>query len=304
MYGVVMNIITTLLLAFLLNDPASPAQWGGAHSGVQETRIELISDEDSLAKAWKLTHGGSSEGQPEVDFDDSRLLLTFRGREMNLQHVVVTKIESTDQEITVTLDPVPKPLARGQQQEETTAWGLCVIPRTPEIVRVGFYASEEAGEEPEWQTIVVLKPGSPGMMSGGQQSDRRGPDPDFESYFKPDLSLLQPRRASDRDPDIDGSPHAILFEHHNKRLLFIGAVHQRDIEKAPTHKMVRTAIEGFLPQVVIVEGLSTSEGSQPERFLTTARRRLKNGQMGESRYAAVLGDEIGAIVIGINIGNF
>jgi hypothetical protein len=147
-------------------------------------------------------------------------------------------------------------------------------------------------------TITVLGPNATHSGSGRPRSnrddDRRGPQVDFE----PDLSLLQPRRSTDRDQDIDGSPHAALYHRDNKYLLFIGAAHSRDIEKSPTHRLVRTAMEGFRPQAVIVEGLSTSEGTQPERFLSTVRRRIETGQLGESPYAAILGDDLGAVVIG------
>ena len=293
-----MNIITTLLSTLSLFAPAPAIQWGGPHSGVVDTRIELIMDQESLEKAWKLTHDGSLEGLPVVNFERCRLVLTLRGEEMNLQRIMATELELDEDEIRLTLDPVPSPPGEGEVEEETTAWGLCVIPVTPDVVRVGYYDSRDEEEPSDWQTIVVLDSNSGKSMFA--RSGNSGPDhgSGYKPSFNPDLSLLQPRRASDRDEDVKGSPHAMLFRHGNKQLLFIGAVHQRDIENAPTHRMVRKAIEGFRPQVVIVEGLNTSEGTQPERFMNNARRRLKSGQMGESPYAAVLGDEIGALIIG------
>ncbi|MBG80422.1 MAG: hypothetical protein CMJ39_06920 [Phycisphaerae bacterium] len=287
-----MNILTILLSAVLSFDPAPIIQWGGAHSGADQTHVQLITDAQGLEEAWKRVHSGSIEGQPQVNFDQCRLVLTLRGTAMNIQRVVATAVETTDDEIILTLDPIS---TDGGQNEETTAWGLYVIPASPEIVRVGYYDSVE--EDREWQTITVLGPDARSSMFDGRHSGSHQ-DADRPPRFVPDLNLLQPRRASDRDEDVKGSPHAMLFRHGNKQLLFIGAVHQRDIENAPTHRMVRKAIEGFRPQVVIVEGLNTSEGTQPERFMNNARRRLKSGQMGESPYAAVLGDEIGALIIG------
>ena len=283
-----MTIITTLLLLVALPDPPPIVQWGGPHSGVEETHLELINDADALAEAWKRTHDGSSIGQPFVDFEQCRLVLALRGRAMDLQRVVATSLETTNRELRLTVDAGPDDSGN---REETTAWGLFLIPRDPEVVRIGYEDVQDGDGEPEWKTIIVLGPGS-NQPAPGRDDRETGPE------FVPDLSLLQPRRSSDRDEGISRSPHAVLFQRGPKQLLFIGAAHQRDIENAPTHRMVRAAIEGFRPQVVIIEGLPTSEGTQPQRLLESARRRIRTGQLGESPYAAVLADEQGAVVIG------
>ena len=293
-----MTIITTLLIALSCSTTPPVVQWGGPHCGAEETHLELITDAASLAEAWKRTHDGSSAGQPVVDFEQCRLVLALRGRAMDVRRVHATELEVTDEELRLTVDAGPSALDEDQVSEETTAWGLFVVPLHPESVRVGYEERPENGGDAEWMTITVLGPDAPrsgpGRSRSNHDDDRGGPQVDFE----PDLSLLQPRRASDRDRDINGSPHAALYHRGNKMLLFIGATHSRDIEKSPTHRMVRTAIEGFRPQAVIVEGLNTSEGPQPERFLSTVRRRLETGQLGESPYAAILADDLGAVVIG------
>lgn len=293
-----MTTITTLLFALSCCTTPPIVQWGGPHCDSEQTHLELITDTASLTEAWNRTHGGSSAGQPFVDFQQCRLVLTLRGRATGVQRVRATDIEVADQELRLTIDAGSGAIDEGQASEETTAWGLFVVPLQPESVRVGYEERPENGGEAEWMTITVLGPNATHSGSGRPQAnradDRRGPRVDFE----PDLSLLQPRRSTDRDQDIKGSPHAALYHRDNKQLLFIGAAHSRDIEKSPTHRMVRAAMEGFHPQVVIVEGLNTSEGTQPERFLTSVRRRIKTGQLGESPYAAILGDDLGAIVIG------
>jgi len=293
-----MSIITALLL--LLCGTADPPsiQWGGERSGVDRTHVELIDDAASLRKAWSLVHGGSMEGLPIVDFDRHRLVLACRGRAMNVRRVVGTGLETEGGSIRLTVDADPNPPEDGVGPEETTAWGLFVIPRNPTTVHVGYHEPPDDCDAPRWTTIVVLGSDRPDPRTepdSGQEGPVDGSKP---PRFVPDLSLLEPRRASDRDEDVDGSPHAALFHRDDRMLLFIGAVHQRDVANDPTHRMVRAAIEGFRPDAVIIEGVPTSAGPQPERMLESARRRVRTGKIGESGYAAVLADDRGAIVIG------
>lgn len=292
-----MTTISSILL--LLSCLATPptAQWGGAHSGVEETRLDLITDSKGLAEAWKLVHDGSNAGRPDVDFEQHRVVLACRGRAAGVRRILGTDVEVDDGLIRLTVDAGGDD-DPGRIPGETTAWGLFVVPRTPESVHVGYLEYAPDGEESEWMTIAVLGPDAPRATPGRTTRDHAGRGRTGGPKFVPDLSLLQPRRSSDRDPDVNGSPHAALFHRDGRQLLFIGSRHQRDIENDPTHRMVRAAIEGFMPQAVIIEGVPTSEGPQPERMLASARRRIETGQLGESGYAAVLGDRRGAIVIG------
>ena len=282
-----------LILAFVcafFPDPAPTIQWGGAHCGVEDIRIELIEDAESLAEAWRLTHGGSNDGLPQVNFDRCRLVLALRGREMDVQRVIATEISRSQQEAILTIDAGLTSRVEDQKPEETTAWGLFIIPRRPEVVRVRYNASEDLGGEPQWETITVL----------GQDADRPEPDGQRPSrqaqprehgdgqHLVPDLSLLQPRRQSDRDEDVEGDPYVAMFQKGDKELLFVAARHEQDIEHDPTHRLVRMAMEQFRPQVAIIEGVPTSEGPQPERFIANARRRVKSGRASEGMYAAVL----------------
>ncbi|MCH2133499.1 MAG: hypothetical protein MK116_07100 [Phycisphaerales bacterium] len=292
--------IFLLLLLWLFPDPAPTIQWNGAHCGVEDRRLELITDDQALDRAWRLIHGDSPDGMPDVNFDRCRLVLAINGREPGVHGVHATEISRNDQEAVLSIDARPGRHPDVPGAEETTAWGLFIVPRTPDALRVRVDVSSPPGGEPRWVTAAVFDGGERQDHDGDRGAPRAAGDHGNGATdgFQPDLSLLQPRRASDRDPDISGSPHAVLFRRGNKELLFIGAAHQRDIENDPTHRMVRAAIEGFEPDVVIVEGLTTSQGPQPERFIASARRRLKTGQLGESPYAAVLADDRGAIVIG------
>ncbi|MEE2908699.1 MAG: hypothetical protein VX527_12820 [Planctomycetota bacterium] len=296
-----MKILILAIVCVLLPDPAPTIQWSGAHSGIEEPRIELITDYEGLTRAWRITHGGSTDGQPIVNFDRCRLVLALNGADTEVFGVSAVGIGRNRREAVLSLD------ARGAQSEgegkpvQTTAWGLFIVPRTPGLILVRENISGTLDGEPEWETIATLgersdrgdrrpnrqeKPGDHASGTAGEQS------------LEPDLSLLQPRRMNDRDEDVEGEPYAALFQKGEKELLFIAARHEQDIEHDPTHRLVRMAIEQFNPQVTIIEGLSTSEGPQPERFMTSARRRVESGRASEGMYAAVLADDLGAVVIG------
>ena len=294
-----MTLLTTLLLIVASVFTAPPdQQWGGPDSGASTIQIELITDADGFSDAWKRTHGGSLEGLPSVDFTQARVVLALRGTAPDVQCLEAVDLEVIDSELRLTIDASPRPSENGDPLGTiTTAWGLFVVPMEPERVRVGYLEAFDDGRDSEFRPLALLSPENPSLApSLAPSNDRRRPDESVE--FEPDYSLLKPRRMHDRDEDVDGSPHAILYHRDNKQLLFIGAKHQRDIENAATHQMVRVAMEGFLPQAVIVEGVPTSAGTQPERLLDSAQRRIKTGQLGESAYAAVLGDRRGAVVVG------
>lgn len=266
-----------------LQDPAPTVQWGGAHSGVESPRVELIEDAEGLAEAWRLTHEGSDGGRPEVNFDRCRLVLSLHGTDTDVFGVWATGLDRSGEDLTLSLD------ARGSQRsggqpEPTTAWGLFLLQRTPGSIQVRENVSRSLDGEPVWQPVATLGAPEPGAGSGQE--------------LQPDLSLLQPRRADDRDEDVEGTPHVAMFNRGGKSLLFLAARHERDIESAPTHAFVREAMERFRPEVAIIEGLSTSEGPQPERFMENARKRVASGMAPESMYTAVLADELDAVVIG------
>ena len=72
-----------------------------------------------------------------------------------------TELEVTDEELRLTVDAGPSALDEGQVSEETTAWGLFVVPLHPESVRVGYEERPENGGDAEWMTITVLGPDAP-----------------------------------------------------------------------------------------------------------------------------------------------
>ena len=164
-----------VLIACVLSQSSAPAiQWGGAHSGVERVRIQLVTDAEMLEDAWRLTHGNSIDGLPEVNFGRCRLVLACRGRETGVQRVAATGVDHSGLEIVLTIDASYSRESREQATQETTAWGLFMIPLTPERVRVRRNASEDSGGEPQWDTVAVLEPDD---RRSRERVASRGPEP-------------------------------------------------------------------------------------------------------------------------------
>ena len=170
----VMVMISILFAWAVLQSPVPIVQWGGDDSGVTRTRIELVTDATMLEAAWRLTHGGEIDDLPRVDFDRSRLVLACRGSEMDVRRVTATGIERTDFEVVLTIDAGPTEPGEAGPSEATTAWGLFVIPKTPQPVRVRYDASEDRDGDPRWETIIVL--GGGGDADGRPRGDGESPE--------------------------------------------------------------------------------------------------------------------------------
>ena len=182
-----MIMMSIVLACALLQSPAPAIQWGGANSGVTQTRIQLVTDAEMLKEVWRLTHGGSTTDLPQVNFDRCRLVLACRGRETGVQRVTATQIEQTKQEIILTINARPTSRTKGKMPEETTAWGLFMVPKAPELVRVRRNASEDHNGEPRWETIAVL----------GLGADHRSREPVAVSGLEPELSPEMQREFED-----------------------------------------------------------------------------------------------------------
>jgi hypothetical protein len=190
-----MIIMSILFACAVFQNPAPTIQWGGANSGVNQIRIQLVTDAKMLKEVWKLTHGNSTDGLPQVNFDRCRVVLACRGRETDVQRVIATEINHTQQETMLTIDADPSSHAEGMPSEETTAWGLFIIPMMPELVRVRIDASKNRNGEPQWETIAVLGQNENRRERGGQRpgqqdrpEDRRSREPGQRSIAMPDLS--------------------------------------------------------------------------------------------------------------------
>ena len=171
-------MISIVLTCVLLQSPAPAIQWGGADSGVTQTRIQLVTDAQTLKEVWQLTHGGSSNDLPQVNFDRCRLVLACRGRETDVPRVTATQLDQTQEETILTIDAAPTSRRAGKTPEETTAWGLFMIPTSPKLVRVRHNASPDPNGEPKWETITVL----------GQGDGRRSREPRTVSGVEPQQS--------------------------------------------------------------------------------------------------------------------
>ena len=124
-------MMSLLLACVLLQSPAPVMQWGGSDSGVARMRFELVSDAKALEDVWRLTHDGSTQNMPQIDFTRSRLVLACRGREVGVPRVTATGLDRTETEVILSIEAPPT--SRGK---ETTAWGMFLVPKTPEPVRL------------------------------------------------------------------------------------------------------------------------------------------------------------------------
>ena len=166
--------MSILIACAVFQNPAPTIQWGGANSGVNQIRIQLVTDAKMLKEIWQLTHGDSTDGLPQVNFDRCRLVLAYRGRETGVQRVAATGVDHSGLEIVLTIDASYSRESRAQATQETTAWGLFMIPLTPERVRVRRNASEDPSGEPQWETVAVLEPDD---RRSREREASRGPEP-------------------------------------------------------------------------------------------------------------------------------
>lgn len=70
-----------------------------------------------------------------------------------------------------------------------------------------------------------------------------------------------------------------------KKLIFIAADHSRNVE-TPTHQLIKTTINEFNPDLLIIEGIQTSEGVNPSKILTYLNSKPK--EMNEGSYGVSL----------------
>ncbi|MDG1837816.1 MAG: hypothetical protein P8I91_03330 [Phycisphaerales bacterium] len=157
----------------LFQGTAPTVQWGGANSGVNQTRIQLVTDAEMLKEVWQFTHGDSIAGLPQINFDRCRVVLACRGREMNVQRVTAMEIDQVQQETILTIDAEQSSRVDGNPPEETTAWGLFIIPMMPELVRVRVDVSQDRDGEPQWETIAILGHDANQRQRGGEQAGRQ-----------------------------------------------------------------------------------------------------------------------------------
>lgn len=98
----------------------------------------------------------------------------------------------------------------------------------------------------------------------------------------PNLNLLKSwtSELQEKEPSI---PYAKEYSNKNKKLIFLGASHGRDLN-SETHIFVKNIIENTLPNLVIIEGVETQYGLNPAFVL----KRISNNppKMNEGSYAA------------------
>ena len=177
-----MYMMSILLALVCMHSPAPPTQWGGPHSGITQTRIELLTDQEAFAKVWATIHDGSLAELPEVDFSRTQLVLACRGREPGVPRVTGVQIETTKKETILSIE-ANEQRPRGEPAlGVTTAWGIILVPKDSKRIRVRYNANGNPNGKPEWETIAVLDP---------RDSNRSGPRRGPEHYSQAELERMR-----------------------------------------------------------------------------------------------------------------
>ncbi len=104
---------------------------------------------------------------------------------------------------------------------------------------------------------------------------------------KPEMTLLRSwnEDLQNKEPNI---PYTKVYSQNKKSLFFIGASHERDLNSS-THKLIKKNIETIRPNLVIIEGVETDYGVNPDFVL----KRISNNppKMNEASYSAKISSE-------------
>lgn len=90
-------------------------------------------------------------------------------------------------------------------------------------------------------------------------------------------------------------PFVKKYRAEEKELHFLAADHERELQ-SKTHVLVATEMDSFRPEIVIIEGVESAAGANPQRVLSFLMS--SPAQMTEGSYAAKLAMEQGALFMG------
>ncbi len=90
-------------------------------------------------------------------------------------------------------------------------------------------------------------------------------------------------------------PFVKKYRAHEVELHFLAADHERELE-SKTHGMIAAEMDSFRPKMVVIEGVESAAGVNPERVLNFLMSSPK--QMTEGSFAAKLAMEQGALFMG------
>lgn len=93
-------------------------------------------------------------------------------------------------------------------------------------------------------------------------------------------------------------PFVKKYQAMGKELRYLAAAHDKD-PKSKTHILITSQIEEFAPEMVIIEGVESAAGVNPERVLSFLMS--SPAQMNEGSYAAKLALEKGALFMGAEL---
>lgn len=100
--------------------------------------------------------------------------------------------------------------------------------------------------------------------------ERPGEPPDAATKtFQADPSLLVPWSAQAQGKEPYSPPYLVMFRAGKKQLLYLAAEHETGLQ-TETFRLVKQALDGFKPQLAVVEGYPTAEGLSPKDFLDYA----------------------------------
>lgn len=111
-----------------------------------------------------------------------------------------------------------------------------------------------------------------------------------------DPSLVRAWNANEKSQH--PTPLAAIFKKDSKQLMFVGDHH---VDQTKTSAFTEKAMSRFLPQIVVVEGVTFEEGENPKKWLKRFKGKSKDEllkQPGAGPYAAYLARRMNVPVIG------
>ena len=158
-------------------------------------------------------------------------------------------------------------------RERTGLRSLCLV-----VLCLGIWATNGVAKDPEAKVDNELPPKKQDI-----------PVPNFK--------LLKARSHAEHRELGGRAPYFAHYRKGDLELVFIAARHEPRTG-SPTHRLIESVINGFVPACVITEGLGSEEGFSPRGLLRDARRRKPGGNLPEPLYAALLAAEKGIPFIG------
>lgn len=112
--------------------------------------------------------------------------------------------------------------------------------------------------------------------------------------FIADTSLVRPWDGKGAGPE---PPNVVRFQRGDNELSYVAVRHETDLN-SKTFETIKKEFSEFKPQIVIIEGLQTSEGISPASRTNNPPLDSKTWPRGEPQYSAALASQNGVPFIG------